>query len=404
MCRVRGCQRAETYGPVVEFWAQRVRTTVEGRPGWVVVDDRYDSVDDVADFLWVLQHGRGCSDGTAKAYAGRLALLLTWAHEADVDWRRPTPVQLTVFIGWLTRTPSRRHRLGRRRRQADAAPGVIGGPQRSPSTVNGIVSAVVELLRFLGAYEVVDPKIADQFSEPRRLRVVAGEGWNESPTRTVDARVLRQRSVARAPKTLTVEQQDALRDGCSNTRDRFLIEVLAGTGLRVGEACGLRLEDLHFLPTSTMLGCDTPGAHLHVVRRLDNENGALAKSWTTRTVPIGARIAQAYSTYRLERDRVPDATFSDFVFVNLYRAPFGRAMSTNGVEEFFVRLSERVGFRARPHMLRHSFASAIAARTGDPAIVKELLGHASVTSTDVYLHARWDDMRAAVATLHQVTR
>lgn len=151
---------------------------------------------------------------------------------------------------------------------------------------------------------------------------------------------------------------------------------------------------------STMLGCATPGAHLHVIRRLDNENGAMAKSWTSRTVPIGVRIAHAYSTYRLERDRVPEATVRDFVFVNLYRAPLGRAMSTNGVEELFARLSKRVGFRVRPHMLRHSFASTVAARTGDPAIVKELLGHASVTSTD----ARWDDIRAAVATLHEASQ
>ena len=49
---------------VVEFWAQRVQTTVESRPGWVVVDDRCESIDDV---VWVLQHGRGRSDGIARA-------------------------------------------------------------------------------------------------------------------------------------------------------------------------------------------------------------------------------------------------------------------------------------------------------------------------------------------------
>lgn len=47
-------------------------------------------------------------------------------------------------------------------------------------------------------------------------------------------------------------------------------------------------------------------------------------------------------------------------------------------------------------MLRHGFASEIAAATKDPALVKELLGHASISSSNVYLHARWDDMRAAV--------
>ena len=47
-------------------------------------------------------------------------------------------------------------------------------------------------------------------------------------------------------------------------------------------------------------------------------------------------------------------------------------------------------------MLRHSFASAVALATKDPALVKELLGHASVSSSNVYMHARWADMRAAV--------
>jgi site-specific recombinase XerC len=50
-------------------------------------------------------------------------------------------------------------------------------------------------------------------------------------------------------------------------------------------------------------------------------------------------------------------------------------------------------------MLRHSFASEVTMLTKDPALVKELLGHATVASTDVYMHSRWADMRAAVETL-----
>ena len=70
-----------------------------------------------------------------------------------------------------------------------------------------------------------------------------------------------------------------------------------------------------------------------------------------------------------------------------------------------MRLSAKAGLRARPHMLRHSFASEVALLTKDTAIVKELLGHASVSSTDVYLHSRWADMRAAVeATAHPAGR
>ena len=85
----------------VEFWAQGARSSLDDRSGWVVVDERYRVVDEIAEFLWVLQRGRGRSEGTARAYAGRLALCLTWAVEAHVDWRRPTPVELTGFMSWL---------------------------------------------------------------------------------------------------------------------------------------------------------------------------------------------------------------------------------------------------------------------------------------------------------------
>ncbi|MGH2927299.1 MAG: tyrosine-type recombinase/integrase, partial [Solirubrobacteraceae bacterium] len=107
-------------------------------------------------------------------------------------------------------------------------------------------------------------------------------------------------------------------------------------------------------------------------------------------------LVVCHDVYRVERDALPEAAESDYLLVNLWRAPLGRALRPDGVERMFARLSKKVGFRARPHMLRHGFASEVAAATKDPALVKELLGHASVSSSDVYLHARWEDMRAAV--------
>ena len=195
---------------------------------------------------------------------------------------------------------------------------------------------------------------------------------------------------------LNREQIAALVDACSNWRDRFIVEGLYATGLRLAELCGLRLADLHLVPSAVHLGCKVSGAHLHVIRREDNENGALAKSVWPRTVPVTRELVSCHDAYRFERDAVAAAAESDYLLVNLWRAPLGRALTGDAVERLFVRLSAKVGFRARPHMLRHSFASEVAMATKDPALVKELLGHASVSSTDVYLHARWDDMRAAV--------
>jgi site-specific recombinase XerD len=164
----------------------------------------------------------------------------------------------------------------------------------------------------------------------------------------------------------------------------------------VAELCGLHLVDLHLVPSASHLGCSVAGPHLHVARREDNENGALAKSLWPRVVPVTKELVWLHDAYRTARDAVPEAAASDYLLVNLWRGPRGRALSVDAVEQLFVRLSSKVGFPARPHMLRHSFASEVALVTKDPALVKELLGHASVATTDVYLHARWDDMRAAV--------
>ena len=385
------------FGPV-EFWAQRTVSPVDGRPGWTVVDDCYVEHGRAGEYLRVLVDAEGRSVGTARAYAGRLALWLTWASSTGTDELSPSVESLTAFARWLERTPSRKHRPGRERRRAPD-PGVVSlTPARSPSTVDGVVTAVVELARFGASRGWADPGAADGLSERTELRFVPGR-WDrgERPGRpVVQQRKVRRRRVERPPATLTRDEVGALVDACANVRDRFVVELLYATGLRVAECVGLHLSDLHLVPSAAHLGCKVAGAHLHVFRREDNENGALAKSFYPRLVPVTTDLVLCHDAYRAERDSIPEAEESDYLFVNLYRPPLGRAMSVGSVEELFARLSARVGFVARPHVLRHCFASEVAIATKDPALVKELLGHASVTSTDVYLHARWDDMRAAV--------
>ena len=382
----------------MEFWAQRTVSPLDGREGWTVVDDDYVEHPYAAVWLRALVDAQGRSVGTARTYAGRLALFLTWAAAAAVDAAAPTVDELASFARWLERTPSRKHRPGGQRRRA-ADPKVVAiAPARSAATVEGILAAVVEFVRFGAGRGWCDPAVADRLSTRTEL-AFAPRGWDRGERTgrpVVNRRMVRRRRPERPPETLSREQIATLVDACSNWRDRFIVEGLYATGLRVAELCGLRLVDLHLVPSAVHLGCKVSGAHLHVIRREDNENGALAKSVWPRTVPVTRELVACHDAYRFERDAVAAAAESDYLLVNLWRAPLGRALTCDAVERLFVRLSAKVGFRARPHMLRHSFASEVAMATKDPALVKELLGHASVSSTDVYLHARWDDMRAAV--------
>jgi integrase/recombinase XerD len=382
----------------VEFWAERTVSPVDGRVGWTVVDDNYVEHERAATWLRVLLDAQGRSVGTARAYAGRLALYLTWASATGTDPVPPSIEQLASFARWLERTPSRKHRRGRERRRSAGPRALLLSSERSPATVEGILTAVVEFVRFAAFRGWCGSDVVSRLSVRTEL-AFSPPGWDRGERTdrpVVERRLVRRRRAVQPPQTLSAGEVSVLADACSNIRDRFIVEALYATGLRVAELCGLHLADLHFLPSAAHLGCQVAGAHLHVVRRQDNENGALAKSAWPRVVPVTRSLVACHDAYCFERDDVAEAAESDYLLVNLWREPRGRALSPDVVERLFVRLSAKVGFRARPHMLRHSFASEVALATKDPALVKELLGHASVVSTNVYLHARWDDMRAAV--------
>src|SRR2546423_871203 len=92
----------------------------------------------------------------------------------------------------------------------------------------------------------------------------------------------------------------ALLRACLSARDRLIVLLMARAGLRRGELCGLRRSDVHLLADSRPLGCEIARAHLHVVRRDDNPDGAWARSRRPPAVPLDFLVVQAFDTYALE--------------------------------------------------------------------------------------------------------
>jgi site-specific recombinase XerD len=155
---------------------------------------------------------------------------------------------------------------------------------------------------------------------------------------------------------------------------------------------------MHLLPDSRSLGCAVIGAHVHVRRRA-NPNGALAKSRFPRVVPASDDVLAAYGDYQAERCDIVGHASSDMVLVNLYHEPFGTPMTYRAVKDFFDRLARSCGFPVRPHMMRHTAATNWIRAGVDLDVVRCLLGHVSLASTTVYLHARDEDCRRAVETV-----
>jgi integrase/recombinase XerD len=253
-----------------------------------------------------------------------------------------------------------------------------------------------EFLRFGAAHGWVPVELVERLARPRYVRFVPGYDRGEQPQfSVVQVKTLRLPAAVPETRSLSLEQVEQLIAGTSNARDRFLVALLAVSGMRIGEALGLRREDLHLLTSSTGVGCSIAGPHVHVRRRM-NENGAIAKARCPRSIPVSSELVGLYADYQHERDEVAAAADSGMVFVNLYRPPLGAGMRYPNAYALFARLSTRVGFTAHPHMLRHTAATEWMQNGAARDTVQRLLGHVSATSMERYLHPTDATKRRAV--------
>jgi len=363
---------------------------------WTVLDEDLAVVPVADGFLRQVRFGRDGAESTTKSYAHSIALFLRWCERTGRSWQAGAG-QLGLFMTWLAHA-------------GPAVPGVsasgqgmvLAGPGSAPARgarrVNGVLTAVRGMVVHAaaagqagGGLVALLYEVADDRDLPGAARGDGQMGWR-----------MRARHRLHEPQMPVNRASDAevvaLLRACLSARDRLVVLLMARAGLRRGELCGLRRSDVHLLADSRPLGCEIARAHLHVVRRDDNSNGAWAKSRRPRAVPLDFLTVQAFDTYALERMTVPAAAGGDFMLVNLFRAPVGAPMRPGAIGDLLAAASRRAGLATAvtPHQLRHAFGSSAADAGCGIDVVADLLGHASVSSSQVYLHPDPGRLRAAV--------
>ena len=364
-----------------------------GQRYWTVLDEDLQVVGVADEYLRHLRFGRDAAESTTKAYAHSIALFLRWCARSGRSWQAGVE-QFALFMTWLARA---------RPSVDDAAGVVVAGPGaaavRCPSRINGVLTAVRGMVVHAVATGHGPAGLVSMLYEVADDRDLPAEARGE------DGRMawrMRARHRLREPETTidraSDEQIVALLRACRSTRDRLIVLLMARGGLRRGEVCGLRRSDVHLLVDSRRLGCEVARAHLHVVRREDNPNQAWAKSRRQRVVPLDFLVVQVFDVYEFERMRVADAADSDFVFVNLFRGTLGAPMRPDAIGELMAAASRRAGLdvAVRPHQLRHAYGSNIVDAGAGIDVVADLLGHAAVSSSQIYLHPDPSRLRAAV--------
>jgi integrase/recombinase XerD len=265
---------------------------------------------------------RGLAANTLEAYRRDLGTYAAYLHERGIaDPREARPEDIEAFVPWL-----------RERRTA-------AGAAYAPSSVARTVVSVRGLHRFLAREGLVDTDVAADIGTPAKL--------------------------ASLPKALSLDQVERLLDAPVGTepaalRDRAMLELLYGGGLRISELTALDVDDLD---------------------RVDELARVHGKGDKQRVVPFGGAAADALDAW-LVRGRPRLQPSGPAVFVNAR----GGRLTRQGAWKRLKGHAERVGLHGAvsPHTLRHSFATHLLDGGADVRVVQELLGHASVTTTQIY--------------------
>lgn len=357
---------------------QKIESTDASKISYTIITENFVPFQPAEQYLvWLESTGK--SPNTVRSYAFHLTVFLNYLNSKRGVWNEINTETLIDYVRFLqTPTPNE---LSAKTYNVIKFPNLKEQtPHRAASTVNVMIAAVVSFYEFQSRLGTSPNLNIYQSSGNRRHSAYKPFLHHISKRFPSLKNTLKLKKSKIIPKTISNEDFQTLVTACDRIRDKFLLCLLFEGGLRIGQALGLRHEDIKSFDNEVT-----------IVPRNNNVNFARAKSLDSYTVHISKSVMELYTDYLI--NELEDIE-SDYVFVNLWAEPIGRAMRYPAIIDLFKRLEKNTGIKIHPHMLRHTHATNFIRAGGGMAIAQRRLGHKSIQTTqDIYTHVTDEDMR-----------
>lgn len=347
--------------------------TRNGLTRYLLVDSFGKPIEVVRKFLR-FKDNCGRARNTLKAYCFHLKSYFEYLESLGLAFDEIGMDELAGFIRWLQN--------GRNDRNIVLFPEMTA-PRCSAKTVNIYLSTVYVFYDYLSRHEEYSLRLSDKLT---RTILGSRRGFRDflyhiNRTKLFETRVIKLKEPKKSIKTIRKSEVETLLSACLTTRDQFLIQLLWESGLRIGEALALWLEDIE------------PDAHrIHVIDRGELENLSEIKTvCSPRTVDVSADLINLFFDYIAEAHT--DEVDTNHVFIKLNGPHKNSPLEYSDVAALVRRLRRRTGVQFTAHMLRHSSLSELR-RLGWPVEQLKLrAGHMFVHSTYIYIHSGDDELR-----------
>ena len=348
--------------------AQKIVLPDSGKESWLVLDEDFLPVQPICDYLNYLENV-GRSPHTLRNSAIHLSEYWSYLKHHQLNWKTVTLSALSEFISWL-RLPS-----------PGIAPMYPIEARRTDQTINGYLATVSVFYEYhkMDGSQVSADLFTNRISPNKRYKSFLHHVTKGKPVRT---RLVKLKVPRKLPKALEMDQVKQVLAACPSYRDKFLLGLLYQGGLRIGQALGLRHEDV----------CSMDNV-IHIVPREDNANRARAKTFDQYSVSVPMELMTIYTRYLT--DELGDIE-SDYVFVNLHAGQIARPMTYSTVYDLMLRVERKTGIRVRCHMLRHSHVTELFRAGIRGEIIQKRVGHKQLqTTTETYSHLNTEDIRSS---------